>query len=539
MGDMNERHPAVLPLKLEAGRTFKQRFSRYSTRASTLHSTKKMYIWTPNLYSMKNSYLLLISALLLSSCVGTVKITGQSDDLKEGGTVVVSYPTKDIPNVPNAHIPSWAYSFIGRRVEPDSNGYFSMAIPIRRASEISIESGNKYRHVVVDKGDSLHLAWQRGDSTMRITGRQKALSNVAGYYDAQTERELRRAILEARDTAIRFHCGEYVESLGKFRDTLFVDSILLSYNRYMLLQNELMLRFGTADYAVKRKNREMHRRRMWIVDDRRCPIVGGDLEQFYRQAFSPRKDAQLPYYYTAMEEMGNHRLSKRKRKDPPSLTKKGKNRLPSRFQKVDEGVGAAWHLVFFNDGDILYDSLRYAKRLEEQMRPSWRRHPAVQLHRMVYDARMAWLREPYQRFEYNKEAQPLDSILARSHKDSARGYAVWLWLEDDDEFIRNAKAFATAERALKRMGVRSVYVPFYEGESLTAFTMYRLGLKEPFATITLEGRTQLLNYLGEKPLRRSRCLLFDSNGNFVTADLPESVEANRLAERVEKALEKN
>ena len=152
---------------------------------------------------------------------------------------------------------------------------------------------------------------------------------------------------------------------------------------------------------------------------------------------------------------------------------------------------------------------------------------------------MAWLREPYQRFEYNKEAQPLDSILAKSHRDSARGYAVWLWLEDDDGFIRNAKALATAERALKRIGVRSVYVPFYEGESLAAFTMYRLGLKEPFATITHEGRTQLLNYLGGKPLRRSRCLLFDSNGNFVTADLPGSVEANRLAERVEKALEKN
>lgn len=539
MGDVNARHPAVFPLKLEAGRTFKQRFSQYSTHASTLHSTKKTYIWTLNLYSMKNTYLLLLSSLLLSSCVGTVKITGQSDDLKEGGTVVVCYPTKDIPNVPDAHIPSWAFSFMGRRVEPDSNGYFSMTIPIRRASEISIESGVKYRHVAVDKGDSLHLAWQRGDSTIQITGRQKALSDVAGYYDAQTERELRRAILEARNTAIAFNCGMYSDKLGKFRDTVFVDSILLFYNRYMEMQQELMRRCGAKEYALARKNREMYRRRIWIVDDKRCPTVGGDIEQFYHRKFIPKKDAQLPYYYTAMEEMGNHRLSKRKRKDPPSLTQKGKNRLPSRFQKVDEGVRAAWHLVFFNDGDILYDSLRYAKRLEEQMRPSWRHHPAVQLHRMVYEARMAWLREPYQRFEYNKEAQPLDSILARSHGDSARGYAVWLWLEDDDEFIRDAKTLATAERALKRMGVRSVYVPFYEGESLTAFTMYRLGLKEPFATITHEGRTQLLNCLGGKPLRRSRCLLFDGDGNFVTADLPGSVEADRLAERVEKALEKN
>lgn len=498
-----------------------------------------MYIWTLNLYSMKNTYLLLISALLLSSCVGTVKITGQSDDLKEGGAVVVCYPTKDIPNVPDAHIPSWASSFMGRRVEPDSNGYFSMTIPIRRASEISIQSGLKYRHLVVDKGDSLHLAWQRGDSTMRITGRQKALSDVAGFYDAQTERELRRAISNDRYTAIAFNCGMYSDKLGKFRDTVFVDSILLFYNRYMEMQQELMRRCGAKEYALARENREMYRRRIWIVDDKRCPIVGGDIDPFYHRKFIPKKDAQLSNYYTALEEMGNHRLSKRKRKDPPSLTKKGKNRLPSRFQKVDEGVGAAWHLVFFNDGDILYDSLRYAKRLEEQMRPSWRHHPAVQLHRMVYEARMAWLREPYQRFEYNKEAQPLDSILARSHGDSARGFAMWIWLEDDDEFIRNAKALATAERALKRMGVRSVYVPFYEGESLAAFTMYRLGLKEPFATITMEGRTQLLNYLGGKPLRRSRCLLFDSNGNFVTADLPGSVEANRLTERVEKALEKN
>lgn len=188
---------------------------------------------------------------------------------------------------------------------------------------------------------------------------------------------------------------------------------------------------------------------------------------------------------------------------------------------------------------MLYDSLRFAKRLAEHEKFGGRNHPAVQLHRMVYEARMARLREPYQRFEYNKEAQPLDSILARSQGDSARGYAVWLWLEDDDGFIRSTKALATAERALKRMGVRSVYVPFYEGESLAAFTMYRLGLKEPFATITLEGRTQLLHYLGGKPLRRSRCLLFDNNGNFVTADLPGSVEADRLAERVEKALEKN
>lgn len=308
---MNARHPAVLPLKIGSDRTFKQRFSRYSTRASRPNSTKKTYIWILNLYRMKNTYPLLLSAILLSSCVGTVKITGQSDDLKEGGAGVVCYPTKDIPNVPDAHVPFWAYSFIGRRVEPDSNGYFSIAIPIRRASEISIESGLKYRHVVVDKGDSLHLAWQRGDSTIQITGRQKALSDVAGYYDAQTERELRRAISEARHTAITFNCGMYSDKLGKFRDTVFVDSILLFYNRYMEMQQELMRRCGAKEYALARENREMYRRRIWIVDDKRCPIVGGDIEQFYHRKFIPKKDAQLSNYYTALEEMGNHRLSKK------------------------------------------------------------------------------------------------------------------------------------------------------------------------------------------------------------------------------------
>lgn len=536
---MNERHPAVLPLKLEAGRTFKQRFSRYSTRASTLHSTKKMYIWTLNLYSMKNTYLLLISALLLSSCVGTVKITGQSDDLKEGGSVVVCYPTKDIPNVPDAYIPSWAYSFMGRRVEPDSNGYFSLEIPIRKACEVVINSGLKWRHLVVDKGDSLHLAWQRADSTMRITGRQKALSDVAGYYDAQTERELRRAISNDRHTAIAFNCGMYSDKLGKFRDTVFVDSILLFYNRYMEMQQELMRRCGAKEYALARENRKMYRRRIWIVDDKRCPIVGGDIDPFYHRKFIPKKDAQLSNYYTALEEMGNYRLSKKKHKKSSPSVQFARYQLPSPFRKAKEGVLASNSLILNGEGELLYDSLHFAKRLAEHEKFGGRNHPAVQLHRMVYEARMAWLREPYQRFEYNKEAQPLDSILARSHRDSARGYAVWLWLEDDDGFIRNAKALATAERALKRIGVRSVYVPFYEGESLAAFTMYRLGLKEPFATITHEGRTQLLNYLGGKPLRRSRCLLFDRNGNFVTADLPGSEEANRLAERVEKALEKN
>ena len=480
-----------------------------------------------------------IGVSILCGCTGVVRIAGQSDDLEEGGAVVVCYPSRAIPNISSLSIESWQYPLLGQRVEPDSAGRFAMDIRIRRASKIVILSGPLQECVTVDKGDSLHFTWRRGDSTMQITGRQKAFGDVAGYYDNQVAPRLRDSMLQVRYKLTSILGDTITDNEQFLQDTALIDSVLLLRDYYITLERELLQRFGAQPFALERAARRFRRQStVVILSAYRLARIEGTNEQLFSKSDFPKRDQALSWYYRGLEEWENTKRAQRyEKRGIPKAERQWY--YPPKTKKTIVGVLAASTLVRNGDGDLLYDSLRYAKKLSNHAASAGERHPAVQLHRMVYEARMAWLREPYQRFEYNKEAQPLDSILARSHGDSAHGYAVWLWLEDDDEFIRNAKALATAERALKRMGVRSVYVPFYEGESLAAFTMYRLGLKEPFATITQEGRTQLLHYLDGKPLRRSRCLLFDRNGHFVTADLPGSVEANRLAERVEKALEKN
>lgn len=503
--------------------------------------SKKFSIFVANLITplaMKYSYLRLLVFFLvfLSGCSGVVKITGQSDELREGGVVLVCYPNDTMTSVADASIEPWAYPLLARRVVPNDSGYFSTEIPVKRVGEIIFVAGRWRRSLDVERGDSLHFEWQRGDSSIRISGRQRAFADVEGYYDMSRERQLRQHIRDAYSDAISFSCGMYSENIGKLRDTLFVDSILLFYKEHMEKQQELMRLFGASKNAVAREVRKMYRWRVHTVNGN-CPTVGAEVAQFYRKEFIPKRDKGLSRYYYAKAARGNYLLNKRYDKAGVPFLERAKYELPLDFRVVQEGCLAAAALVRNGDGELLYDSLRFVNRLVKNEKLAGRDHPLVELHRMVYDARMAWIREPYAPQAYYKDARPLDSLFRGCHADTAaRGYAVWLWLEDDGDFIRSAKALATAERALRRAGVRSIYVPFYERESSVAFAMYRLGLKEPFAAVTREGRSALLRLLGGRPLRRSRCLLFDAEGNFVTADLPGSLGAEGLEESVRKAL---
>lgn len=472
----------------------------------------------------------------LHSCTGVVQITGHSDALREGGTVVVCYPTKTLPNISNLSIAPWQYPLFGQHVEPDSAGRFSANIPIRRASDIIIVSGPYFEHVTVDKGDSLHFAWRQGDSAMRITGRQKALADVAGYYDDQVARELRDSIHRVYDELHLLHCGSFSPNWLDYRDTIYIDSILLLRDRRIALESKLLERFGAPKFALERRARSIRRHEVArMYNDSRCDCVGGVLPQLYNASDLPKKDQALAWYYSALEDWENFkRVQHYNKAQTPESERMWYT--PPKIKAARDNIVAASNLVRSGNGDLLYDSLQFAKKFSDYTALAGENHPAVQFHRMAFEARMAWVREPYSRFVYLETPQPLDSLFTQYKATAPRGYVVWLWLQEDDGFIRNVLPLARAERALEDKGVQSLYLPFYEDESTAAHALHQLGLRAPFATISEASRAHLLRLLGGTPLRQSRCLLFDGEGRFVTAELPPSSEAEGLAEAVERAL---